>query len=208
MSPENHAFISRTNASMIGRMIELDERHIQYNLVRPVKSIFELILILVYLKPGGDVFNVKYKFLQTEADEWESHPEHKLIHPTLFSYIAEVNEGDVEIASAMSLISRFGKDTVMATYSNAQKHENDRKTHRITLTTAHSSKGLEYDSVHIDDDMNQALQKLLNDEYVIENGLTDKHKEEFRLYYVACTRAKFQLHNAEFVDHEDSGFDI
>ena len=49
--------------------------------------------------------------------------------------------------------------------------------------------------------MNMALQKVLNDEYVIENGMTEKHKEEFRLYYVAVSRTKFQLYNAEFIDN-------
>jgi F-box protein, helicase, 18 len=138
ISEDSHAFISRTNASMIGRMIELDDLHMQYNLVRKVKDIFELIMILVYLRPGGDVFNIKYKFLQNEADDWNSHPENKLINPTLFSYISDVNEGDIEIASAMSLLSRFGKDTIIDTYSNALRHEEDKRKHKITLCTAHS----------------------------------------------------------------------
>lgn len=141
MKTETHAYISRTNANMIGRMIILDEHHIQYNLVRPAKSIFELILILVHLRPNGDIFNAKFKYLQNEANEWNEDESLKRLYPTLFSYIADVNEGDMEIASAMSLISRFGKDTIISTYTSAVKHEKVTKKHMVTLTTAHSSKG-------------------------------------------------------------------
>lgn len=205
MQAETHAFISRTNASMIGRMIHLDENNVKYNLVRPVKAIFEMLNILMFLKPNGEVYNAKYKFLQTETDDYYADPSLKIEFPTLYSYIAAENEGDVEIASAMSLISRFSKDTIVMTYNNALKHEKDNRKHKVTLTTAHSSKGMEWDSVTIDDDMNMALTKILTDEYAMENGMTDKHKEEFRLAYVAMTRAKFHLYNAEYIDYENSG---
>ena len=204
ISIESHAFISRTNSAMIARMIELDALHTKYTLVRPVKSIFELILILIFLKPGGDVYNAKFKFLQAEADEWYQNPELKLLYPSLFSYINELNKGDIEISNAIATISRFSKDGIMETYNNALKHEEQhkktKKPHNVVLTTAHSSKGLEFDSVYIDDDLNQALTKILTDEYVIENGMTDKQKEEFRLYYVAVSRCRHRLHNAEYVD--------
>lgn len=206
ISIESHAFISRTNAAMIARMIELDQSHTKYTLVRPVKSIFELILILVYLKPGGEVYNAKYKFLQAEADHWEQNPEIKLLYPSLFSYINELNKGDIEVSNAIATISRFSKDRIMDTYSNALKHEEQQKNlkraHPVVLTTAHSSKGLEFDSVYIDDDMNQALTKILTDKFVIENGMSEKQKEEFRLYYVGTSRCKFKLFNAEYVTGE------
>ena len=60
---------------------------------------------------------------------------------------------------------------------------------------------VEFDAVTLDDDMNLALNKILNDEHVIENGMTDKHQEEFRLYYVAVTRCRFQLNNANFIEY-------
>ena len=92
----------------------------------------------MYLKPNGDVFNAKYKFLQTETDAYYADPSNKLAYQNLFGYITALNEGDVEIASAMSLISRLGKDSILATYNNAVRHEKDSKRHKITLTTAHS----------------------------------------------------------------------
>ena len=99
------------------------------------------ILIIVHLRPNGDILNDKFKYLQNEANEWNEDESLKRLYPTLFSYIADVNEGDMEIASAMSLISRFGKDTIISTYTSAVKHEKVTKKHMVTLTTAHSSKG-------------------------------------------------------------------
>lgn len=200
---ETHAFISRTNASMIGRMIMLDERNVKYNLIRPVKSIFELINILMFLKRNGDIYNAKYKFIQTEADEYFGDESLKIQYKTVLNYIIEMNKDDVEIASAASLIARLTSNTIVMTYNNAIRHEKEARRHKITLTTAHSSKGLEFDSVYIDDDMNMALTKILKDQYVIENGMTEKHREEFRLYYVATTRCKHYLYNAEYIDNND-----
>lgn len=141
INSETYAFISRTNASMIGKMIQLDEINTKYNLVRPVKNIFELINILIFLKPNGDVYNAKYKFLQTETDEYYEDPSLQREFSNLFAYISACNEGDVELASAMSLINRFSKNTIIDTYNNALKHEKDTRKHKIWLTTAHSSKG-------------------------------------------------------------------
>ena len=73
----------------------------------------------------------------------------------------------------------------------------------LTLTTAHSSKGLEFSSVTIAPDLNTAVEiaiaelidakksKVWNKEKVITSL-----EEELRLYYVACSRAILQLNNA------------
>lgn len=204
METQSYAYISRTNASMIGQMIIMDKQHIKYNLVRSPKTIFELVNILMWLRPGGEVFSAKYRFLQTEADFWASDAVALATYKNLYSYITEVNKGDPEIAAAMALISKFGKDLIKSTYENALKHENDSKRHLMTLTTAHSSKGLEFDEVILTDDMDEALDKILNDENVIQNGLTESHREEFRLYYVAASRCKFKLHNAKYIEQSES----
>jgi superfamily I DNA/RNA helicase len=197
----SNAYISRSNGSMIARMIDMDQRRCPYNLVRKASIIFELPLILVYLRPGGNINNEKYKILQKEADKWGSDQALQHDYPKLFKYIAEINKDDVEISGAIALMARFGIDTIMETYASALKHEKDSRTHFNTLCTAHSSKGLEFDSVYIDDDMNQCLTKILEDQHVIENGMSHKQKEEFRLYYVAISRCKHNLSNAEYVDY-------
>lgn len=195
---ESVAFIARTNATMINRMIILDEQHMKYNLVRPVKSIFELIMILAYLKPNGEVYNAKYKFLQREANEFgEMPPAVQHQYKGLLNYIAELNEKDIEIVNAIKLIQRFSKDKIIKVYESALRHENHSSKHQVVLTTAHSSKGLEFDAVHIEDDLNSAIEEFaIDSDYSM---LSEEQKEEFRLYYVAVTRCKFHLQNAKFI---------
>ena len=137
----SNAYISRSNGSMIARMIEMDQRRVPYNLVRKAKVIFELPLVLIYLRPGGTIHNEKYKILQKEADQWGADATLQHDYPTLFKYIAEVNKDDVEISGAVALMARFGIDTIMETYASALKHEEDTRKHFTTLCTSHSSKG-------------------------------------------------------------------
>jgi DNA helicase-2/ATP-dependent DNA helicase PcrA len=62
----------------------------------------------------------------------------------------------------------------------------------ITLSTMHSSKGLEFDKVIIID----AFDGLLPSEFAmkkLEEGNRDDYEEEVRLFYVAITRAKEHL---------------
>jgi len=65
----------------------------------------------------------------------------------------------------------------------------------ITLSTMHSSKGLEFDKVIIID----AYDGILPSEFAIQNmkdGSRDDYEEEVRLFYVAVTRAR---NNLEFI---------
>lgn len=68
----------------------------------------------------------------------------------------------------------------------------DKKNNRITLTTVHSSKGLEFDTVILID----MIDGILPTTSAIEDSENDNQKEmesEARLFYVAVTRAKERL---------------
>ena len=96
--------------------------------------------------------------------------------------------------------------------------KHSRVKHPLTLSSAHSSKGMEWDEVTISDDLNDAVRKALdsmierigfaklNDlnslDYEPLDQLNENERGEMRLYYVACTRAKHILKNAVFIDQE------
>lgn len=66
----------------------------------------------------------------------------------------------------------------------------------IILTTMHKVKGIEYDAVLIPPSFSNLPQKITRDfdeSILIPNDLADIYEEERRLYYVAYTRAKYQL---------------
>ena len=205
VSPENMniksiAFISRNNSTLVGKMIELNTKNVKYNLTRPAKSIFELVLIVLSLKPGGQVFSKEWKFLQEDADEWERDYFLKTEFSSIRKYIAHKYGGDPAISSALNILAKFEPGEICAAYENAKAHEKE-SGHDYTLCTAHSSKGLEFDRVVIAEDMNTGLTKIV-DEFK-PNEYEPNHIEAMRLYYVACSRALKQLDNAIHLELND-----
>jgi len=71
----------------------------------------------------------------------------------------------------------------------------------LVLTTAHSVKGLEFDEVTIGNDLNDVILDIVTrikeqPEYV----LTLEETNELNLAYVAASRARKVIHNAQFLN--------
>lgn len=206
------AYISRTNSSLIGKMIDLDLEGIKYNLTRPIKSMFEVPLMIIGLKEDVTIYNKDYKFLEDDVEEYFSSRALKQMHGTLFKYIMSVHSDDISIKSACMLIIKYGPKQIIETHKKAKDHSIGDTTHKITLTTGHSSKGLEYDHVHILDDMNESIDKVLNDyaskmehmpeDMTIYSIMKNSDAEEFRLYYTVASRAKHTLTNAKHLSSD------
>jgi superfamily I DNA/RNA helicase len=187
---ESQAFISRTNSALISEMIRLNDLEVSYNLTRPVDQIFKLPLTLMSLKPGKYV-SPEFKHLKEDMDYYYKHIQDlRLEYASLNSFLLARHPDDVNLKSAVSLISKYGSKDIWAAYNHAKSHEH--KNSYLTLCTAHSSKGLEFDHVEIADDLNSVIDRYKDTSY----DQRDNHQqEEFRLYYVAVTRAKKSLTN-------------
>lgn len=184
------AFISRTNGVLISKMIELNSRGTEYNLVRPPRQIFNLLLTLISLKPKGFV-SPEFKHLQEATDDYYSDYALRDHFKSLFAYLLDYFNDDINLRSAINTIAKHGAKEVIQAFELASSHVN--KKCELTLCTAHSSKGLEFDSVEIGDDCNTVVDKAR----VVPFEERENHlQEEIRLYYVACTRAKKELLNA------------
>lgn len=157
-------YIARTNGGIIEKMIELEEEHTPYNLTRPVKAIFQLPLILLMLSKDWktEVYVEEYKFLEHDAKEFANDPElQKQFKESILTYFANEHADDPSVMSAINLIMRFGPQKIFACNKKALEHEKHHETHKVTITSAHSSKGLQADIVHILPDMNGALDKIV-----------------------------------------------
>ena len=230
-------YIARTNGGIIEKMIELEEEHIPYNLTRPVKAIFQLPLILLMLSKDWktEIYVEEYKFLENDAREFANDIDlQKHFKESILAYFANEHADDPSVMSAINLIMRFGPHKIFACNKKALEHEKHHETHKVTITSAHSSKGLQADVVHILPDMNGALDKIVakQHEYVdnmiqidktsnknwsfdpIKYEYFDKKQpnmdllskqaqEEFRLYYVAVTRTKYDVYDAEWLSEPD-----
>lgn len=194
------AFISRTNAMLIAKMIELNSEGTPYGLIRRSKEIFKLPLILASIKYQGFITDPQYKYLQPLIDKWyeDSHLRHDYKSP--LQYIASMETNDVQLSQAINLVMKYGKSLIFDTYKEAAKHEMV-KDNNLTLTTSHSSKGLEFDEVVISSDLNDSLHRLMDS--VMEGSVTTEcraYKDIVNLYYVACSRSKKSLVNATGLD--------
>ncbi len=126
-------------------------------------------------------------------------------------YIQSIHDDDIALKSACSLIYNFKPNVVRDTYYAAKNHAVGEQTHKITLSTSHSAKGTEYSTVHVIDDMNETMDKILEkieEQYLFQHGkiptseeirvaMTPDEEEFCRLYYVCCSRAKHKLVNAK-----------
>ncbi len=194
MEIRTQAYITRNNSSLVGKMIELQARGTKYNLTRPVKSIFELILILLNLKPGEKIYSPEWKHLQEDIDNWKYSGQLQFEFKTPLSYITSLYGADPGISSALNVIREYGPGPIFAANRNAKAHEKE-KGHAYTLCTAHSSKGLEFDRVIIAQDLNDITGKVIAEKSRID--YEPKDIETMRLYYVACSRALKDIVNAK-----------
>lgn len=177
-------------------MIELNALSTPYGLVRRASDIFKTPLAVCSFQYQGDIKDKAYKHLQSDIDEWYETPSLKDQYKTPYAYISDMHNNDVALVNAIRLVGKHGKALVIDTFKIAKSHENQKC--NLQLSTSHSCKGLEWDEVILLEDMNKSIdepvEKLtLNKDYV----LTEDEIESINLYYVACSRAKKSLINAE-----------
>lgn len=115
------------------------------------------------------------------AGKWTGHPELAPFSTwdEVERFVAEDPAGS-ELALMVNLVNEFGADVIVAELSQTVKP----KDADVELSTAHTSKGREWDKVRIADDFPQRDK---------EGFPPDLAPEELRLLYVAVTRAKLAL---------------
>lgn len=180
-------YITRTNAALVAKMMELNSQGIQYGLIRSPDLIFKLPKMLCALKPNGRVTDPDYTHLQEDVDLWATDAFLRKQYKTPLVYIKATYRDDVAIQVAAALVLKHGTKGIYDCCEEAKKHTKRQQT--LTLGTAHSCKGLEFDEVMISPDLNT----------VAKAAKETKDKDELNLYYVAVTRAKKVLLGADML---------
>jgi superfamily I DNA/RNA helicase len=178
------AYLSLTNAGLLAEMIELMKRKVPFKTTKDINSILEFPLVLANVTNGKPIKDTKYKAIELLRKSWIKHsdsPKFIKQYPNELMYIKDKLKEDEEVKLACSVVLSNGSK-VINTITKYAKTCNAGPTD-ITLSTAHSSKGMTFDSVTIADDFNQRMVSKPSDEL-------------FRLYYVAGTRARVELNNA------------
>lgn len=190
----SRVYISRTNAGLIEKIADLimfKKDSECFRTIRNPEEIFSLTSEIHYFLTSQNSLIEKNRFLLSFKSEDE-----------LEQYIEDSK--DVEIKTAIKLAKKYShkldyyKDAAIANFSNPYLKKED----IVELTTAHTSKGLEWDYVELADDFRDFSEILGREGYsnIFEyykdlkmNLAKSEVTDEFNLFYVAMTRAKRYL---------------
>jgi superfamily I DNA/RNA helicase len=192
VSNGNTLYVTMTNAAIIYIIKEFLTINKRFTLLRKISEIFAYPLAIVSASSGNTVYQHKYKFLEKEYLSYIKTSCHKM---TFFSYLKEVvNDQDTKSAVNLIMSLKTSGTNIFDLYAKAKAVKPDPK---YTISTVFTSKGLEFETVYINSDMNNRISK------IIEKG--GIHSEEdlvaFRCYYVACSRAGTNLYGASHLDY-------
>jgi len=183
------AYITATNASIISIINDLHREGQGYILTRPIKEIFAAPLAVLTASKGKAVLHKKYKFLEKEYKNYT-----KSQYNSYLKYLVEEVD-DNEIRQTVKLLQSLiqKRINIWDVLAEAKKAKRDPS---VTCGTAFSLKGMGYETVHINEDLNNAVDRVLD-----QGGPeSPEDKVVLKLYYVACTRCRLNLFNARHLN--------
>ena len=191
------AYLSRTNASVIERMYTLMTLGMKFHSIRSIDELFALPLAIDTLMQYRVLTDPRYKFLEKEFYKFLSSN----CYGDFTDYL-QLNMGSPAIVSACNTVNKFKKLKIDIKYLKERiKACNTDK--RLIVTTAHAYKGLEADTVIIENDLNNSVNNaILSYRDAKENFAIDlprEVKEDLNTYYVALSRAKTILNNVHYI---------
>jgi hypothetical protein len=161
------AYLFRTNSGLVFEAMEQIGKGVRVNIEMDTKDFTEMLWSIVALRKGDDRSKVK-------------HPD--IIPFANFADFLEESEHNPDFKRSLNILKNNDWYKMLQTVTNHKNtHEPD-----IILTTAHKSKGREFNTVVLANDFPDIYDK---------NGvLIDLEDEERNLLYVALTRAKHKLY--------------
>lgn len=195
--PKTKAYLTRTNASLIAKMIELNKAGTPYHLASTtkVKQMFKLPLAVIYAKPGFIQKDHELKHFQTLVDEWGRLPDNFKEKQGLYTFLMNHVNIDSATMSAIKLVISFSREDIIDAYEHAEEHK--KQACDLQLMTAHTSKGTTRDIVELDPDMDKAVKEALSPKF---KGTEEDRRAELCLYFVSITRHKYELIGANYLE--------
>ena len=198
------AYISRTNTMLIKEIAKVVKDEVFFKTVREPYSIFGLSLNILKLANGKiDKIDRGYGFLKYYYRDFINSGREEIL-----SFLKERGEelDDVELITAAQIVGEFW-GRIKDFYKIAMKNYESKGECDLFFTTAHTSKGLEWDEVEVMEDFD--IEKTVA-KYFVETGFPIDEQDllslfregikdgsvkqdiidELNLYYVAITRAR------------------
>jgi len=178
-------YCTLTNASIVGAIYDRLSQGKGFTLLRKPSDIFAAPLAVLSASQGKKPYQKQYEFLLDLYDEFKAQKKHK----SYFKFLSEELD-DQEINNAVRLLMKFSKEGVSLfnIYKETKQALVDKN---YTISTVFTSKGLEFETVYIADDLNTRFTSACTGDLDDQEALTAK-----RCYYVACSRAGVNLLNS------------
>tara|TARA_R110000851_G_scaffold134199_1_gene269375 strand:+ start:899 stop:2287 length:1389 start_codon:yes stop_codon:yes gene_type:complete len=178
-------YCTLTNAAIVDMIQKRLEEGKSFTLLRKPSDIFAAPLAVLSASQGRKPYQSKFEFLLDVFEEYKDQEEHK----TYFKYLLSELDDD-EINNAVKLLQRLSSENInlFKVYKEAKDAKPDKN---FTISTVFTSKGLEFETVYISDDLNRKFTASCEGELTDEEALTVN-----RCYYVACSRCGVNLQNA------------
>lgn len=199
------AYISRTNSKLIEIIGLLIKEKKFFKTIRNPYEIFGLTLNLYNLEQNKPL-DKQYEYLQYFKKKYSDSQ-------NILTFIKDeaTEADDIELISAINIITKY-KGALFNFYKIAKEYFYSDKNVNIFLTTAHTSKGLEFDEVELCDDFpgvkpiakwlkknnyhkrqDKNYLQIFKKHYKNNNSIKNNIIDEINLYYVALTRAKINV---------------
>jgi superfamily I DNA/RNA helicase len=178
-------YCTLTNSMIIDKLQDRLAEGKSFTLLRKPADIFAAPLAVLTAKGGKKPYQSKYHYLVDVYEEFKKQKEHKTFFKFLLSEL-----DDEEINNAVKLLQKLAsKDVnIFSLYNDVKDAKPDKL---YTVSTVFTSKGLEFETVYIADDLNTKFESACKGDMDEEEALTAK-----RCYYVACSRAGVHLLNS------------
>ncbi len=180
------AFITHSNAEIIQHVSTRQGLGLTYSFTRPIKEIFEVAIAVDEILQGHKSKKPKYWALVYKIKKGYTPKQ-----------LTKAEDLDDDIVNSINLILHLQKKGIDI-IEVLDKAESDRPNRAYLIGTAHSVKGTEFGKVTISNGLNNYVEKLIRSTPMSQEE-TDAIVEGCKLYYVACSRAKHTLINANLL---------
>jgi superfamily I DNA/RNA helicase len=178
-------YCTLTNAAIVDQIQRRLEEGKSFTLLRKPADIFAAPLAVLSASQGKKPYQSKFEYLLDVFEDYKAQDHYK----TYFKFlIAELD--DEEINNAVKLLMRLSSENINL-YEVYKDCKNVLPDKYYTISTVFTSKGLEYETVYIADDLNRRFIKACEGELIPSETLT-----AIRCYYVATSRCGVNLYNA------------
>lgn len=182
---KTEVYLTAYNSSCLYIINDLINENKSFTTLKRIEDIFSMPIAIYNIINSIPITNKKYSYIEKEYYKWK-------ILGCKSSFYTHLLELDIrEVALCLNMINELTSKNINI-YELKKNLDNYSISKDIIISTVHSFKGLEADTVIIGKDLTDLLKMAELEELLLGKKL-DKYKQLYNLYYTALTRAKSKI---------------